>query len=121
MIKSSNLYNYKEFTGIIQKVLQDNKSSNRCKATNTIRYCNQKKFDIVLYGDHDISLLTSSEKLENTETDGFKRMNILPSIEFSSMKSQAVCVKGQIYVFGAGNYSDSKLLQIKRQSIEGVI
>ena len=109
LINPSPLYNYKEFTGIIQKVLRDKNNLNRCNVTPTIRYCEQTKFYIALCGYRNISLLTSSEKLKNTEINSFTRMNILPSTMFTYMESRAVCVKGQLYVFGAGNDGDSKL------------
>ena len=116
LIKPSPLYNYKEYTETIQKVLRDKNNLNRCNVSHMIRYCKQKKFDIALCGYHNISLVTASEKLKNREMDSFKRMNVLPSTMSNFMESRAVCVKGQLYVFGAGSDSDSKLFVQKYTS-----
>ena len=111
--ESSSFTNNDACMGKLENTLnnKDNLISNNC----THRYCNQSSFNILLCGGDD----NNNEKVNTVyQIDGNKLENIKmhSSMIQERFWSEAVCLKGEPYVFGGRNGNFDLLTSVEKYS-----
>ena len=100
--KSSNFSKIDECYKILQKISEGNEIFFQSKSTiyYTNRYCNQELFSMLVIGGRDISSHKTVGKIKQFNVSNSKNFKALhPMIEKRKFP-EAVCVKGEVYVFG---------------------
>ena len=70
------------------------------KHSTTSRYCNDNNFNIFMCGGYDKDTLYDVSDVYSIQANNQYSANVLPQLEESREFSYAVCIKGEVYVFG---------------------
>ena len=82
---------------MLEVLMKDSKSSVYC----TNRYCNQNNFNILVCGGLSTSSIPQVFRtVTQIDVNNFKTVNVLPPMLEARSACKAVCLKGEIYVFG---------------------
>ena len=94
--KASSICNSEECISIIQNVLlnRENFANKQSMNIYTNRYCNQTLFNILFRNQSEYN-----EKLKQINANGFKSLETFPSTKKNRKICNAVCLKGNIYIF----------------------
>ena len=90
--------NYHQCRIIVEAVLNEQQSSTSCKITS--RYCNQSNFNIVVFGGRTSDSKKVLSDVNLFYANNFNKVNELPNMQEAGYCIRAVCIKGEIYVFG---------------------
>ena len=99
--KSSSFLENNECVEILKAVSYDKESFFRNKATKYYvnRYCNQKKFNILICGGRNVEHHTVND-VNQIDGSDFNNVKVFPSMAKERYDSEAVCLKGEVYIFG---------------------
>ena len=108
---------YAECGDIIKKVLlsKENISQNNSGSYNTSRYCEQNKFNVLFCGGIYIGNKTVSNA-NQPDRSVFENVRVLPPMREERCSPKAVCLKGEVYVFGGREYEYSWINSVEKYS-----
>ena len=103
--------------GILKEVLnnKDNYYQNKSSAYYTSRYCNQALFNILVCGGRNENY-TPVKIVKQLNANNFKSTNVLSSMIDNRVFSQAVCLKGEVYVFGGYDDNNKWIRSVEKYS-----
>ena len=86
------------------------------KGTNyTSRYCSQIMFNILLCnGDHNIKVDKQSKVVKQIDGTNLNSVKYLPSMMEERKCSKAVCIKGEVYVFGGHTLPLTSVMSVEK-------
>ena len=67
----------------------------------TGRYCNQNKYNLLIYGGYDERLDETSSNVKQIDVNDLNNVKDLNPMNKWISGSEAVCLKGELYVFGS--------------------
>ena len=99
--KSSSFFNNYKCITTIKEALnkKENSFQNKTHFYTSHRYCNQNKFSILTCGGRKTNQTPNGTVMQIDEKN-FKNLKVLPSNLDVRSRSKAVCVKGEVYIFG---------------------
>ena len=92
--------NYPECSQIFESVLVKKQQLNSTTFNITSRYCNQTNFNIFVCGGKNVNLKKVSNGVEILNAKSFSTTHKLPHMNKTRCRFGAVCIKGEVYVFG---------------------
>ena len=99
--QSSSIYKIDKCVEVLKKSFYERDSlyQNKISSGDSDRYCNQESFNIIVCRGHNTQVETTSKNVEfNAYNVGI--LNIIPIMTEEEYCSEAVCIKGEVYVFG---------------------
>ena len=116
--KSSSICDIDECVEILNKALEDryNLYNNRYSTYYTYRCCSQKMFNIMLCGGLDKKSDKPTKKVVEFNVNNLETLNILPSMTKERYDSKAVCIKGEVYVFGGYDGDHNLIMSVDKYS-----
>ena len=103
---------YPECTNTIEAVLVKKQQLLPFSRNFTSRYCNDNNFNILVCGGHN-NKISNGAKLFNT--NNFSEVSNLSNMIEARCDFKAVCIKGEVYVFG-DNYNHNVIRSIEKYS-----
>ena len=106
----------------IKVVLENKKNFHSNKLSKTRRYCNQTKFNIIVCGGiRNTKYVHNPKKVSNDacsiESNCIDNVIILKQMKKDRRGSKAVCVKGEVYVFGGFDSNAEPTKFVEKYSI----
>ena len=107
----------KECVAVINKFLHEKDVCNEYRSiiNRTSRYCSQTHFNMLVCGGFNTSLTTTVGNVQQVSESSFKKVQALPSMINARRHSQAVYVKGEVFVFG-GRGNETNLTSVEKYS-----
>ena len=106
-----------ECVGIIKHVLENKKDSHSSKTSVTSRYCKQDKFNIIICGgENNKKALIHFNDVYSVNDDNFCNVNNLPPMLTRRSDFKAVCIKGEVYIFGGSGSNHNYIRSIEKYS-----
>ena len=114
--KSSLSYDNTTFVATLTEVLYSNQNSlqKKLSVSCTHRYCDKNKFNILICGGKDRS--KASRKVKKIDGSNLKNVEYLKPMVEKRKFSKAVCVKGEVYVFGGYNKGRTWVMSVEKYS-----
>ena len=94
---------YHECSNIIEAVLNNKQQVNSTSLKITSRYCNQTNFNILVCGGRNIHLEKYSNGVKLLNSNNLYECKNFPHMKEARCNFAAVCIKGEVYVFGGNN------------------
>ena len=94
------LSNYHQCSIIIEAVSVKKQQSKSTSCKIETRYCNQSNFNIVVCGGRTFNIREGLSDVNLFYANNFNKVNNLPNMKEGRCIFEAVCNKGEIYVFG---------------------
>ena len=118
--KSSSFTDNDVCVAMIEVILDNNKDriQNNCMKYYTSRYCNQSRFNLLIYEGWDQKFNEVANTINQYEGTKVLRQKVIPPITERRDRSQAVCLKDQVYVFGGYGNSRELVTSIEKYSCE---
>ena len=103
---------------VIKEALYNKESFIRNKSCShhTHRYCNDSKFRILVCGGRTTRDNKAIGNVKQIDETNFKNVKSLPSLLQKRMGSTAVCVKGEVYVFGGVDTKTTLVTSVEKYS-----
>ena len=108
--------NYHECTHIIEDVLVKKQQLNLTSCNITSRYCNQSDFKILVCGGKNVNLKKASKSVNLFYANNFSEVKSLPHMKEARWYFEAVCFKGEIYVFGGVDNNNNVINTVEKYS-----
>ena len=104
----SSFIEHNECVDILKATSVSKEKHFRNKSSNyyTSRYCNQNKFNMLICSGYDKNGI-NVENVKQIDGSNLNNVKDLPSIKEERSSSKAVCIKGEVYVFGGIIYNDT--------------
>ena len=94
---------YHECSNIIEAVLNNKQQVNSNSLKITSRYCHQTNFNLLVCGGKNIHLEKYSNGLKLLNSNNLYECKNFPHMKEARCNFAAVCIKGEVYVFGGNN------------------
>ena len=93
------------FVNMLKTVLDNNSinSQNRSNICLTNRYCNQNKYNMIICGGYNDRLDKVVSKVQQIDGNDLNKVKDLNNLTCERESFEAVCLKGEVYVFGGRN------------------
>ena len=106
------------FVNILKTVLDNNSinSQNRSKICLTSRYCNQNKYNMIICGGYDDRLEKVVSKVQQIDGNDLNKVKDLDQLTCEREFFEAVCLKGEVYIFGGRNNAGNLVKSVERYS-----
>ena len=119
--ESSSFAKIEDCVTVLKKILKnkENLIETNSSLFCTHRYCRHNKFNLIVCGGRNKtgSCLKALSDVNQIDVSNFKTTKALPSMIGGRTCSKAICLKGEVYVFG-GYGEDKKLdMSVERYSI----
>ena len=124
--KPSSFLEINECYSVLKKKLENKTTvfQNKSSIYFTSRYCNQRLFNILICGGYNFCFEKVFEKVDQISeisgnfrnTDYSLRCKTLASMKDKRKLSTAVCVKGEVYVFGGRDESNNLIKSVEKYS-----
>ena len=108
--------NYPECSQIFESVLVKKQQLNSTTFNITSRYCNQTNFNIFVCGGKNVNLKKVSNGVEILNAKSFSTTHELPHMNKTRCRFGAVCIKGEVYVFGGYDKNYKTLRSVEKYS-----
>ena len=90
---------------------------NKSNIYHTTRYCNQQSFDILVCGNQKKRSQRKVGKVKQLSESNLKSINVLPSMKNKRLSFSAVCLNGEVYVFGDVDARDQYIKSVEKYSL----
>ena len=114
--KNSSFSISNECKNMIKDVLINKEQLNPFSCNITSRYCNQTNFNILVCGGRSYQIQKDSKDVQLFDAKKLHEAKILPQIKQSRSFFEAVCIKGEIFLFGGINYGYNVVRSIEKYS-----
>ena len=114
--KNSSFSISNECKNMIKAVLINKEQLNPFSCNITSRYCNQTNFNILVCGGRSYQIQKDSKDVQLFDAKKLHEAKILPQIKQSRSFFEAVCIKGEIFLFGGINYGYNVVRSIEKYS-----
>ena len=94
---------YYEFAKAIEAVLVKKIQLHPLNYNITSRYCNQTNFNILVCGGENCNSRNVLSDVKSFNANNFSEVNDLPNMKDARCYFGAVCIRGEIYVFGGND------------------
>ena len=103
---------------LIKQALESKKQfiQTTSKVTYTNRFCNQDKFNILFCGGNNIKSRTTVKNVYKVDGSCLKTVKVLPSMIKERRFAEAVCVKGNVYIFSGRDSSYESIMSVEKYS-----
>ena len=108
---------YHECANTIKAVLVKKQQLHPFSCNNTSRYCNQTNFNIFVCGGESWNLLNVFSDVKLFRANNFSEVTDLPNMNDARRCFGAVCIKGEVYVFG-GNDNNRVIRSVEKYSLD---
>ena len=118
LVKPSSFIEINESYKILETIAVNKELyfQNKSNTYHTTRYCNQQSFDILVCGNQKKRSQRIVGNVKQLNESNFKRINVLPSMKNKRGWFSTVCVKGEVYVFGGIDDSNSYIKSVEKYS-----
>ena len=111
--KALSLYNDNEFLSVLKEVIDKKETSFQ---NNANRYCNQNKFNILIFGGFDTEILKPVSSTHQIDGCNFNNVKILPLMTIERKRFEAVYSKGEVYLFGGRDKCSTQIMSVEKYS-----
>ena len=107
---------YHECSNITEAVLVDKEQLNKTICNITSRYSNQTNFNTLVCGGNNVNISKTSNDVNTFDANNLSEVNWLPITKEARYFFEAVCIKGEVYVFDGIDKNDIIVRSVEKYS-----
>ena len=111
--KDLSFYNNDKFLYLLKEIISKKETSS-LKTKN--RYCSQNNFKLLICGGYNTKTRKTVSNIDQVDGCNFNNVKVLPSMENERQISQAVCLKGEAYLFGGSDCYGNYIMSVEKYS-----